>query len=201
MEFRKLFETQKVLMDRIEKEHPVIAGEERSSKRLLALLVEIGECANEQRSWKFWSKDQEPRTKGKCKMCSGDGYYNNNGDAFDCPMCEGSGVNETKNPLLEELVDGLHFVLEEGLEFGLVDYDYLENLQFPDAYTKHIAGYFIDFYRAAINFFDCPVMSEYKNLVSEFVYLASALGFEWSEIVEGYMEKNKENHARQDRSY
>lgn len=198
MEFKKLFETQKVLMDRIEKKHPVVAGEERSSKRLLALLVEIGECANEQRSWKFWSKDQEPRLKHKCSMCNGTGWFSEYDECFECA---GKGILSDKNPLLEELVDGLHFVLEEGLEHNVINLDYLEKMEYPDISPRNIAGWFIDFYRAAIEFGDIPTTVTYNTLVKEFVYLASAIGFEWEEIVEGYMAKNKENHTRQDNNY
>lgn len=198
MEFKKLFATQKVLMDRIEKEHPPFKHEHRSSKRLLALLVEIGECANEQRSWKFWSKDQEPRTKGKCKMCDDHIHF-----VGGCPMCNGTGWDEAKNPLLEELVDGLHFVLEEGLEWNVVDYDNLENLHYPDVTVTNIADWFIDFYRAAIVFYESerPTKWQYRQLMSEFLYLASALGFTWEEVTESYYQKNKVNHTRQDNNY
>lgn len=41
-------------------EHPVPV-EKQINKKILALLVETGECANEYRGFKFWSKDQEPR--------------------------------------------------------------------------------------------------------------------------------------------
>lgn len=52
MNLQKLFDTQKVLRDRIGYE-----GEDRFEKLILALLVEIGECANEWRGFKFWSKN------------------------------------------------------------------------------------------------------------------------------------------------
>jgi dimeric dUTPase (all-alpha-NTP-PPase superfamily) len=57
MNLTKLFETQKILRDRIGYNEP-----DRFDKLILALLVEIGECANEWRGFKFWSKDQEQRT-------------------------------------------------------------------------------------------------------------------------------------------
>jgi dimeric dUTPase (all-alpha-NTP-PPase superfamily) len=56
-----LFNAQKILMDRIEKEHPQQENENRFNKRILALYVEVGECANEYRGFKFWSNDQEQR--------------------------------------------------------------------------------------------------------------------------------------------
>lgn len=51
LNLQKLFETQKVLRDRINYNEP-----DRFDKLILALLVEIGECANElPEVFKFWS--------------------------------------------------------------------------------------------------------------------------------------------------
>lgn len=63
MELNKLFEMQKKLDAEIELKHPVQPGEDRLEKRRLALLVELGELANEVRFFKFWSVDQELRPK------------------------------------------------------------------------------------------------------------------------------------------
>lgn len=61
---KALFETQRKLMNQIEKKHPAQQGEDRFSKKVLACLVEAGEAANEQRAcFKYWSLDQTPRTK------------------------------------------------------------------------------------------------------------------------------------------
>jgi dimeric dUTPase (all-alpha-NTP-PPase superfamily) len=56
MDLTKLFETQKILRDRINYNEP-----DRFNKLVLSLLVELGECANEWRGFKFWSKDQKQR--------------------------------------------------------------------------------------------------------------------------------------------
>ena len=61
MNLAKLFEMQKELDARILEEHPVQEGEDRLSKKILALLVELGELANEWRGFKYWSNDQKPR--------------------------------------------------------------------------------------------------------------------------------------------
>lgn len=71
MNLAKLFETQKVLRERINYNEP-----DRFNKLVLALMVELGACANEQRTWKFWSNDQDPRIKvreGNCNECNGTG--------------------------------------------------------------------------------------------------------------------------------
>jgi dimeric dUTPase (all-alpha-NTP-PPase superfamily) len=96
MNLEKLFQTQKVLRDRIGYNEP-----DRFNKLILALLVELGECANEWRGFKFWSVNQIPHTS-----------------AVRVPtMMEED--KEYYNPLLEEYVDGLHFVLELGLELKI----------------------------------------------------------------------------------
>lgn len=56
MNLAKLFEMQRKLDAHIEKEHPREPGEDRLAKKILALLVELGELANELPDvFKFWS--------------------------------------------------------------------------------------------------------------------------------------------------
>ncbi|MCT8138628.1 dUTP diphosphatase [Anaerobacillus sp. CMMVII] len=58
MNLIKLFKKQKELDDRIVKEHN-LEGQYLLSDKILALLVELGELANETRCFKFWS-DKPP---------------------------------------------------------------------------------------------------------------------------------------------
>jgi dimeric dUTPase (all-alpha-NTP-PPase superfamily) len=56
MNLQKLFEMQRQLDERIEKEHPRQEDEDRLAKKILALRVELGELANElPEMFKFWS--------------------------------------------------------------------------------------------------------------------------------------------------
>jgi len=64
MDLTKLFEMQKVLDARIEKEHPQLQGEDRLAKKILALQVELGELANElPGTFKFWSNKKNDYKK------------------------------------------------------------------------------------------------------------------------------------------
>lgn len=63
MNLQKLFQMQKELDEHIDKEHPPKPGEDRLEKKILALQVELGECANKWRGFKYWSHDQKPITK------------------------------------------------------------------------------------------------------------------------------------------
>ena len=162
MNLKKLFDAQNVLMERIEKEHPKHPDENRTGKRILALYVEVGECANEVRCFKFWS--HKPASPA--------------------------------NVVLEEYVDGWHFVIELAL---LIGWDQKE-LVFPD-YKYSPTAAFLDVFHSI------TLLDEYRNhdaiddLIESYINLGDALGFTWEEIEKAYFEKNKINHIRQDNSY
>jgi dimeric dUTPase (all-alpha-NTP-PPase superfamily) len=179
MNLEKLFQTQKVLRDRINYNEP-----DRFNKLVLALLVEIGECANEWRGFKFWSKDQEPRT-------------------FDTSLFFGDEDLQVdyKNPLLEEYVDGLHFVLELGLELNYTD------LEIWVIEEKNITNQFMDCISRAYNLqFQMRVTGKvikemYELLFGAFIGLGEMLGFTWEQVEQAYYDKNKINHERQSNGY
>lgn len=62
MNLEKLFEMQKKLDERIITEKG-LEHKDLLPGLILALQVELGECANEWRGFKFWSNDMEPRTE------------------------------------------------------------------------------------------------------------------------------------------
>ncbi|MEK3975533.1 dUTP diphosphatase [Psychrobacillus sp. FSL K6-1267] len=204
MNLNKLFETQKVLDIRIEKEHPRVEGEERLAKKVLALQVELGELANEQRTWKFWSNDQEPRTKITCEICRGHGgHYNtfknakNRVNKITCNACEGTGVFEGENPLLEEYVDCLHFILSIGLELKLDTDDWIfEGITYHSIITQFIA-----LNEMAAELYRNPFETKFLELLETFIGLGEMLGFTWEQIEEAYYEKNEINHERQNTGY
>ncbi|MBO1513236.1 dUTP diphosphatase [Metabacillus sp. BG109] len=178
MNIAKLFEMQKVLRDRIG-----YNGEDRFNKLILALIAEAGECANEQRTWKFWSKNQEPRTKAL---------------KYPAMMEEDK---EYYNPLLEEYVDKLHFILEIGLELDYIEIDLFSIKE------KNVTNQFIEVSGRAYNlYFQKRVSGEvpkgmYEVLVATFIGLGEMLGFTMEQIEQAYMEKNKINHKRQESGY
>lgn len=180
MNLEKLFQTQKILRDRIGYNEP-----DRFNKLILALLVELGECANEWRGFKFWSVNQLPHTSAvrvPCMMEEDKEYY---------------------NPLLEEYVDGLHFVLEIGLELhfnrellpSIVSDNVLD--QFNELYYQ--VSYFAKFfeeYGIGCGLHDC-----YDDLLGNYINLGILLGFTWEQIEQAYFEKNAINHQRQEVGY
>ncbi|OEH52952.1 hypothetical protein AQ616_18785 [Oceanobacillus sp. E9] len=153
-----------------------LQGQDLLDKKILALQVELGELANEWRGFKFWSSNQEPR-----------GYN---------LYTEGKGV-EQKNPLLEEYVDCLHFILSIGLELDRKD-DLLPQpyVNRPNASTDEIIGQFGQVFK---NTWHVP--GDYYHLINNFVELGSMLGFTTEQIEQAYLDKNKVNHARQESGY
>ncbi|WP_096224878.1 dUTP diphosphatase [Geobacillus sp. FJAT-46040] len=64
MNLQKLFKMQRQLDEYIEQEHPRQEGEDRLAKKILALMVELGELANElPEVFKFWSNKKNNREK------------------------------------------------------------------------------------------------------------------------------------------
>lgn len=211
MNLKKLFDLQRQLDERIEQEHPRQPGEDRLGKKVLALLVELGELANEWRGFKFWSNDQEARIQVKipCRNCGGhgEGYfagYKWTGQKEKCIVCNGTGIMGVKNPLLEEFVDGLHFTLSIGLDI----LDDLEIYSEPIAYDDIIEQFNRTF--EAVSYFYTVVtrehetqelVDEYKSILSLMFGLGGKLGFTWQQIEEVYIQKNLENFKRQEEGY
>jgi dimeric dUTPase (all-alpha-NTP-PPase superfamily) len=181
MNLEKLFSMQKVLRDRIGYNEP-----DRFNKLILALLVELGECANEWRGFKFWSVNQLPHTSAvrvPCMMEEDKEYY---------------------NPLLEEYVDGLHFVLELGLEIGnelYWDFEIVidgvireKKMEKTETITD---AFHLVFYNTSLLTYD----DYYIQLFAAYLNLGEMLGFTEEQIEQAYFEKNKINHQRQEVGY
>lgn len=209
MDLQKLFEIQEGLDNIITKEHPVKEGEDRLAKKILALQVELGELCNCWRGFKFWSHDQEPRTKVTCQYCDGRGYFDTglieDGMPYTegCAYCQGTGYEEQKNPLLEEFVDCLHFILSIGNDITYLTDDEIEevltNAKVPDDYGNIVDTFIV------LNSYSCELKHcekcDYINLLTIFLNLGYELGFTDEQIEQAYLEKNRINHERQLSNY
>ncbi|MFB4260491.1 dUTP diphosphatase [Shouchella clausii] len=225
MNLTKLFQIQKVLDQKIIEKHG-LQDIDRLPYLILALQVELGECANEWRGFKFWSGNNRPSSSihttagatvenaefldcGECHSSIARNDYSfetveRNGE---CPAC-GSGsimLFRLKNPLLEEYVDCLHFFLSIGISIGHTDFEAWEYSDTKDV-TKQFLAVFGNIVDIARNFEDkdniepddCVV---YEAAFAHFLSLGKMLGFSPGEIEDAYLAKNKINHERQDTGY
>lgn len=209
MNLEPLFQMQKELDAHIEQQHPREEGEDRLAKKILALQVELGELANEWRGFKFWSNNQAPRTHKRvtCHACKGHGEFNypvyhgmhHVDDKTEvCTYCEGTGIQEECNPLLEEYVDCLHFILSIGLEKSFNDDDLL---QFGSMKTNGLITQFTYLFEKIGDFRSVANYNNYQFIVLLFIGLGEMLGFTWEEIEKAYKSKNGTNHQRQVEGY
>ncbi|CCG50660.1 dUTP diphosphatase [Bacillus velezensis] len=221
MNLQKMFEMQKVLDDRIIKEKG-LEGQDLLPNLILALQVELAECANEWRGFKHWSNNQKPRTKVSTNVGANpenaaffrcENHYcgeNLNKDDFKhlldpdyeiCPVCNVGDVTafRDKNPLLEEYVDCLHFILSIG---NRLDYNDSETINIILSKYLNIRGilnpkWLFSSLISTVAF----TRQNYINLFINFFTLGKRLGFTIEQIEAAYMEKNAVNHQRQQEGY
>lgn len=163
MELQKIFTMQKGLDSYIEKKHG-LEKEDLFDKKVLALLVELGELANETRCFKFWSIKSPP----------------------------------PREVILEEFVDGVHFIASLGIECG---YDNLEVVEGKKGMNRGMTEQFLRVFQAVETFRTSKEKSHYVDVWEEYLNLAILLGFSEEEIKNGYVSKNEVNYQRQKDNY
>ncbi|WP_147532577.1 dUTP diphosphatase [Bacillus marasmi] len=163
MNLEKLFTMQKGLDSHIEAQHN-LQTEDLFDRKVLALLVELGELANETRCFKFWSLK---------------------------PASE-------KEVILEEFVDGIHFILSLGIEAGFTDEI---NLNDEKPQAESLTEQFLTTYATIEQFRQSKTRQAYQEMFQECLYIAQLLGFTSAEIEQAYIKKNEVNYERQEQGY
>ncbi|WP_017756067.1 dUTP diphosphatase [Calidifontibacillus oryziterrae] len=158
----QLFKLQRQLDERIAKEHG-LEQVDLMDKKVMALLVELGELANETRCFKFWSKK---------------------------PPAE-------REVILEEYVDGIHFILSIGIELDIED---LLNLELYEESRDLVNQFHRVFYSISM-FRENTSLENYHTIFNEYLLLGRLLGFSSKDIEKAYILKNEVNHQRQDQGY
>lgn len=158
-----MFGMQKGLDFHIEKQHE-LENEDLFDRKVLALLVEIGELANETRCFKFWSlKPSSP-----------------------------------PEVVLEEFVDGVHFMLSLGLECG---FDFHEEINSGEVNQINMNEQFLTVYESIHAFRSERTLESYIHMFQNYLILANMLGFEDEDIKKAYISKNEVNYRRQQEGY
>ncbi|KKE79021.1 dUTP diphosphatase [Oceanobacillus caeni] len=162
MNWEELYSMQQSLDNHIESNHQ-LKNQDLFQEKYLALLVELGELANETRCFKFWSNKSR-----------------NNNDI-----------------ILEEYVDGLHFILSLGLEKG---YRYTSR-NLSELTRAAETEQFNIVFESCINFYKNVSKETYEQLFMNFLLLGEVLGFSESDIQVAYYKKNEINFERQNKGY
>ncbi|MGM7720899.1 dUTP diphosphatase [Metabacillus sp. Hm71] len=162
MNFLSLFDMQQKLDTKIETQHK-LENESLIERKILALLVEVGELANETRCFKFWSLKAP------------------------API----------DVILEEYVDGIHFILSLGLEINVDPSLKLEEIHAERSVTEQ----FLSVYQTITVFKEQQTLQVYKKMFEEYLCLGHLLGFTKEQIEHAYVSKNEVNHERQKQGY
>lgn len=157
LDWSQLFSMQKQLDTYIIRNHNLEQAD-LFQKRLLALLVEIGELANETRCFKFWST--KPRSE--------------------------------RAAILEEYVDGIHFILSLGLEKGITDHEMKRHYE-----DRTETEQFNRVFASVIEYKNDPNQQNYERLFNDYLTPGHLLGIDEKELQQAYMKKNEMNYQRQ----
>jgi dimeric dUTPase (all-alpha-NTP-PPase superfamily) len=104
-----------------------------------------------------------------------------------------------KEVILEEYVDGLHFVLSIGLELDFTEIELPNEVKLTEKMDKiELNHLFLSLYQWGSK--SLP-KQEFYLFLNEFLGLGVKLGFSFQEIEAAYFEKNAVNHKRQDSGY
>jgi len=132
------------------------------SRRILSLIVEIGELANSTRCFKYWSNKP----------------------------------SESKERVLDEYADGLHFFLSLGIDIGVVEYNYIISTQ-----KRDLTDQFLEVYSLVNIFYKNQDEDSYIDAFTSFLSLLPLLGYSWQDLHEAYFKKLDENYIRQKTNY
>src|SRR5690625_2629730 len=93
---------------------------------------------------------------------------------------------------LEEYVDGIHFILSIGNDFGITEYEY----EAPVVHDMRTLA-------MGINNMITRIYSNgnYEELVDHYLLFGEKLGFAWEEIEQAYNAKHEVNYERQANGY
>lgn len=104
----------------------------------------------------------------------------------------------SKDVILEEYVDCLHFILTIGLDKGFRYSNF--NISKEDT-SLDITNQFLSIYIDINDLMICTSKDQYETLLEDFLCLGVSLGFTEKDIEEGYCKKNTINHKRQATGY
>ncbi|WP_444683995.1 dUTP diphosphatase [Alkalicoccus luteus] len=103
--------------------------------------------------------------------------------------------------ILEEYVDGLHFLLSIGNTLALSPEVDEVDLGQEKADKKEQTAAFLELFAAVSLLRIEPSAETYGALFSAYLNLAGQLGYSWEDVTLAYQAKNEENYSRQENGY
>jgi dimeric dUTPase (all-alpha-NTP-PPase superfamily) len=162
MDLKRLYSMQKELDTHIVNNHQ-LQNENLVDRKILALLVEVSELANETRCFKFWSVKP----------------------------------SAAKEKIVEEFVDGIHFILSLGLEFQFDN----QEIHFEENGSGDLTEQFLTVFDLISTLKKSRAFVDYKTLFQAYIKLGVLLGFSGDDIEQAYFLKNEVNYDRQEKGY
>jgi dimeric dUTPase (all-alpha-NTP-PPase superfamily) len=103
--------------------------------------------------------------------------------------------------ILEEYVDGIHFLLSIGIEYGYDNQISVNESVHKKGSNKELVETFFHVMENILLLKNEGTKSRYEQLFQEYLKLGSLLEFQTEDITRAYMQKNEVNHQRQDQGY
>ena len=104
--------------------------------------------------------------------------------------------SESKERVLDEFADGLHFILSLGIDQGY-KVDSIEVNDDKDSLTDNL----LKTYELVSKFYKEQTLTNYLKAFESYLRALFKLGFSWEEAKDAYYKKLKENHVRQETNY
>lgn len=104
-----------------------------------------------------------------------------------------------RSQILEEYVDGIHFILSLGLLLEFESFSFGETLSVEKEIG--LVEQFLTIYQCISQLQVDRSKQSFETLAREYVLLGLMLGFSDRDIEMAYIEKNEINHARQEQGY
>lgn len=106
-------------------------------------------------------------------------------------------ASESKERLLDEYADVLHFLLSLGLAKNFR----VEKIEVSAPKIKALSTLIFDTYQKFEAFLISESLPDYKSAFASFLAISKVTNFSESDIISAYLQKNAENFKRQDNNY
>ena len=104
--------------------------------------------------------------------------------------------SESKERVLDEFADGLHFLLSLGLAYNFR----LDTIE-VEADEKDLTAAILNAYHCIDEFYNCRTLETYANMFVGYLKILATLGYTWKDAYDAYFLKLEENHHRQETNY